>query len=87
MTLSFAHRAKQIKNNAVVNENVSQSAVEMASELLRLRQEVTMLRGLAAHSDGGSRPGGEELTQALALNRQLESSNEHLKQQLGRLRQ
>lgn len=76
----------QIQNRAVVNEDVSQSAVEMAAELQRLRREVAMLRGLANSSSGGS-DGSTELRQALVVNEQLEDSNKHLQQQLGRLRQ
>jgi kinesin family protein 15 len=82
-TLKFAHRAKQIKNQAVKNEDVSQSAVEMAAELARLRQEVAMLRSLA----GSGKAGGDELQQALSLNAQLEDGQKRLKEQVGRLRE
>ena len=82
----------QIKNRAVVNEDVSQSAVDMQAELLRLRQEVAVLRQAVSSAGGGdSGCGGggsaEDLGQALALNGQLEERVAHLQEQLGRMRQ
>jgi hypothetical protein len=84
-TLKFAHRAKQIKNRAVVNEDRSQSAVEMAAELARLRQEVAVLLGAAAAAGSGAGGGGSG--DWLAVNAQLEERCQHLQGQLGRLRQ
>ena len=81
-TLKFAHRAKQIKNRAVVNEDRSQSAVEMAAELARLRQ---VLLGAAAAAGSGAGGGGSG--DWLAVNAQLEERCQHLQGQLGRLRQ
>ena len=84
-TLRFAHRAKQIKNRAVVNEDRSQSAVEMAAELARLRQQVAVLLGAAAA--GGSDGGGGGGDDWLAVNAQLEERCQHLQEQLARLSQ
>jgi hypothetical protein len=84
-TLKFAHRAKQIKNRAVVNEDRSQSAVEMAAELARLRQEVAVLLGAAAAAGSGAGGGGSG--DWLAVNAQLEERCQHLQGQLGRLGQ
>lgn len=83
-TLKFAARAKQVRNRAVVNEDVSQSAVDMAAELQRLRQEVAMLRSLQTTSPGGS---SAELQQALAVNAELEGRLKHLEGRCAELRQ
>jgi hypothetical protein len=84
-TLKFAHRAKQIKNRAIVNEDRSQSALEMAAELARLRQEVSVLLGAAAAAGSGAAGGGSG--DWLVVNAQLEERCQHLQEQLGRLRQ
>ncbi|KAL4429576.1 hypothetical protein ABPG77_008625 [Micractinium sp. CCAP 211/92] len=86
-TLKFAARAKQIKNQARVNEDVSQSAVEMAAEVARLRAEVAVLRGHAAGRSPSSRGEGGDFAASLALNEQLEGRLRRLQEQLGRLRQ
>ena len=85
-TLKFAQRAKQIKNQPIVNEDVSQSAVEMAAELQRLRHEVAMLRSLQASAGSSSGTAGG-LEAVLEANAQLEARSQHLQEQLARLRQ
>ena len=80
-----------------MNESASQSAVEMAAELQRLRQEVGLLRAAAAAAagggadaaadDGGGGGAAGDLQVALDISRQLEQRNAHLQEQIGRMRQ
>lgn len=88
-TLKFAARAKQIKNTARINEDVSMSAVEMSAEIARLRAEVAVLRGAQAAGGGpaNTSDGGGNLAAALALNEELEARMRQQQEQLGRLRQ
>jgi regulator of replication initiation timing len=53
-TLGFARRAKQVRNRAVVNEEVAASAAELAGEVSRLRAENAALRSAAAVACNGN---------------------------------
>ena len=83
-TLRFAQRAKQIHNKAVVNEDTSLSAVELAAEVQRLKKEVAVLRALQAAAPGAAAEG--ELAEALEMGRDAQARADGLQEQLGRVR-
>eukprot|EP00887_Chlorella_sp_A99_P006286 scaffold3.g6286.t1 len=84
-SLAFARRAKSVVNRAVVNEQSCLSAHELQEEVVRLRRELAMLRGLR---EGGGGAGGSntELAEALRCNQALEEKVERLQEQLQALR-